>query len=65
MYIYSSNPWESNHRDGNIGHKNIHTLYTCTYGPTCTCTYIKIYIYTCTVEDIKKLTFRNRSTIVL
>ena len=22
IYIYSSNPWESNHRDGPTGHKN-------------------------------------------
>ena len=24
MYIYSSNPWESNHRDGPTAHKNKH-----------------------------------------
>ena len=45
MYIYSSNPWESNHRDGPMGHKiigialqttrnhrsDLTVLSTCTY----------------------------------
>ena len=25
-YIYSSNPWESNHRDGPTGHKNVYAI---------------------------------------
>ena len=29
MYPYSLNPWESNHRDGPVGHVN-NTLCTCT-----------------------------------
>ena len=33
MYIiYSSNPWESNHRDGSMGHKNIFHDHKCLLG---------------------------------
>ena len=49
MYIYSSNPWESNYKDGPMGHKN-NPLYvageqqcynmatSATYTCICTCT---------------------------
>ena len=28
IYIYSSNPWESNHRDGPTGHNNILYIFS-------------------------------------
>ena len=39
-YIYSSNPWESNHRDGPTGHKNNNDYI-------CVCIYILYYPSLC------------------